>query len=463
MEDFFMKAIKRKISAILCAALLLGTLTLNASAAFSDTVGHWAAKEIQTCADLGVVDGVGGGRFNPNGTVSNAAMTKMVIQAIFREVYDGFEDNSYLEVKNYFGGNLQWYSFYMYYALDTNLLSGVSVDIDNPAGCNAAMTRYNMAQIMYNVITKQGIHASPAQKSAAQAAIPDYADVPGQYREAVATCYALGLLTGTSGGYFSGKSTMTRAQACTVITRLMNAVNGGTTVTPEPTPSTPVMPDPAMPVVKDITVVSRAGSTHVGTSGRGPTAQPPGTISGNAWIITDNKFGDGKLNNGKEITEANVVELLMKAETIWTHGMPWTGTATPTGNNWCISAGSITTNLMSSYGLGNQGGCNGYAAMISDYIFGASSNPVRRTTYDNIRPGDIIFEMSNGEAFHVSMAVSVPGGSYNKGTMTHEGYIHCTDGNMNKKVSWPDEYTAPSSEDTDGGADHWEIYTRYPD
>lgn len=42
------------------------------------------------------------------------------------------------------------------------------------------------------------------------------------------------------------------------------------------------------------------------------------------YLVDDNNNPDGYLNNGKPITGENVIELLNKAETIWTHGMIWT-------------------------------------------------------------------------------------------------------------------------------------------
>ena len=49
---------------------------------FSDVPGsHWAAKFIAYCAEKGIVAGIGGGKFDPEGTLSSAAFAKMLLVA----------------------------------------------------------------------------------------------------------------------------------------------------------------------------------------------------------------------------------------------------------------------------------------------------------------------------------------------------------------------------------------------
>ncbi|MDO4845537.1 MAG: DUF4886 domain-containing protein, partial [Oscillospiraceae bacterium] len=49
---------------------------------FTDVLAtHWAAKFIAYCADKGIVAGIGGGKFDPEGTLSSAAFAKMLLVA----------------------------------------------------------------------------------------------------------------------------------------------------------------------------------------------------------------------------------------------------------------------------------------------------------------------------------------------------------------------------------------------
>lgn len=92
---------------------------------------------------------------------------------------------------------------------------------------NTCTTYTNIKKIyMYNVM------GSPAA-TGDTSKIGDWSSVPASYRNAVSVCYSMGLLTGVDqSGTFHGDGVMTRAQAATVMDRLITAKGGSTTVTP---------------------------------------------------------------------------------------------------------------------------------------------------------------------------------------------------------------------------------------
>ena len=98
----------------------------------------------------------------------------------------------------------------------------------------APMTRYDMAQAMNNTaVAEKMTLPTDEQREAAQAAIGDFDSIPEDYESAVVAMYALGYLSGVNAnGDFGGESTMTRAQSCVVMSKLL-----GTEV--ETTPETP--------------------------------------------------------------------------------------------------------------------------------------------------------------------------------------------------------------------------------
>ena len=98
----------------------------------------------------------------------------------------------------------------------------------------APMTRYDMAQAMNNTVAAEKMTLpTDEQREAAQAAIGDFDSIPEDYESAVVAMYALGYLSGVNAnGDFGGESTMTRAQSCVVMSKLL-----GTEV--ETTPETP--------------------------------------------------------------------------------------------------------------------------------------------------------------------------------------------------------------------------------
>lgn len=294
------------------------------------------------------------------------------------------------------------------------------------------MDRNNMAQAAANVLENQIISVSEAQQTMAQSAIPDYYNIPEVNRSAVKVCYALGVITGTDGGKFDGGSTMTRAQACTVITRLLDVV--GKKTTPE-IPTQPVTPE--VPTVKDIAVTTSTNSM------------------GTAYHITDNGYGTGKLNNGKEINEANILELLNKAKEIWPTGMTWTTQGT-VNNNWYANPSST----MRSINCHNFA-CGGFAAMLSDYVYGHDGNPVRKVnSFEDIRIGDTIMQLnSNGKPKHAMTVVGI------NRTDLDTGYLFLAEGNISTIIRWPDTTDRWDSLGPDDLAVYgtYVAYTRYPD
>ena len=70
---------------MICVALNGGkdpVLGTNAKATFTDTKGHWAEKYIESCVSQGIVAGIGGGKFDPNGNVTGSQFAKMLLIAL---------------------------------------------------------------------------------------------------------------------------------------------------------------------------------------------------------------------------------------------------------------------------------------------------------------------------------------------------------------------------------------------
>ena len=70
---------------MICVALNGGkepVLGTNATASFTDIKGHWAEGYIEYCVAEGIVAGIGGGKFNPNGNVTGSQFAKMLLIAL---------------------------------------------------------------------------------------------------------------------------------------------------------------------------------------------------------------------------------------------------------------------------------------------------------------------------------------------------------------------------------------------
>ncbi|MCI5604073.1 MAG: S-layer homology domain-containing protein [Clostridia bacterium] len=230
---------------------------LKGEEVFTDISGHWAETYIKALADTGMVDGVGDGKFNPDGTVTRAEFLKMAMDAA------GIVGHAYREGECLDAANDDWYCYYLQGALDKglideNLLSDkrawTSEELPKKAERVLAeatdekeavttevyeykqgefkgdipITREEMASILSDVVHEVGEklpkldvdEENPWQSVSEKVNFTDYNEI--EYDLEVIRCAMYGLVEGMDDGTFAPKATLTRAQAATIIGRLAN-------------------------------------------------------------------------------------------------------------------------------------------------------------------------------------------------------------------------------------------------
>lgn len=171
----------------------------SSAAEFSDVPrAHWAYEAIQEMADAEVIHG-SGGRFAPDKTLTGQMFLTLLGRLLFPE----------LEVKK----GETWYGPYVAAAQEAGWLDGTRI---TPENTKAAITRYDMAVILAKASKTAGLSAPAADTSK----IADYEAIPEEYRPAVESVFAQGLIPIEDDGKFNGDATMTRAQAAVVVWRL---------------------------------------------------------------------------------------------------------------------------------------------------------------------------------------------------------------------------------------------------
>ena len=209
------KTVSLLLALALSAGLAIPALAVYETPTFTDVPkGNWAYTYVERAAEKGWVNGVGGGAFQPGGNVTYAQLATMLTQAFFSD-----------ELNTYTGNASPWYQKYCGTAAGAGLFNGT--DFDNQKA-GAAVNRYEMAQILYNVMQAKSKSAAP-DLNAAATSTGDWSAIPEHYRSAVAVCKAGGIINGTdSNGTFGGNGNMTRAQACVVLIQLDKYIaNGG--------------------------------------------------------------------------------------------------------------------------------------------------------------------------------------------------------------------------------------------
>lgn len=211
--------LKRMLSSFLCAVMLVGTLTIPAFAAelksFSDVgPGHWAHNAIMKMVERGMFAGTttpdanGVGTFSPDSTMTRAqfvtVVTRYLYDADLKAIADEHKDSGV------------WYSANYEVAVDRGLITEAEFSID---AMNKAMTRQEMAMVLVRAAEVKG---EVAEKLIPTQRIADYNKVGSYYQDYVRECYSMGMICGTDAkGTFAPMGTLTRAQAATVLYRLV--------------------------------------------------------------------------------------------------------------------------------------------------------------------------------------------------------------------------------------------------
>lgn len=295
----------------------------------------WYYTWVTKAAQAGWVSGVGGGRYEPNKSVTYSQFAVMLDRALYADDMAAQPAGAY------------WWTS----ACEVAAKHGLFVDTDMAnrsdwtAVANKPIEREQMAQMMYNALTDLGVEL-PSYEEYTEVAmgIGDIIDCDNY--DAVATCYAIKLLNGTGNGNFDPHSDMTRAQAAVVLCNIYGYVTGdvtGSTTTPN---------EPEKPAQTDVPRPAGALGGHYDTS----VYTVPADANKDGWLTED------------EV--AAVIAQIMEEYPV---GTPWGNDKTYKSANWPWGGS----------------GCAAFAMMSSDRIFG--DLPVRKQmNVYNIRIGDAI-------------------------------------------------------------------------
>lgn len=214
---------KKSLSFLLTLALCAGLCVPATASWFSDVPsGHYAAAAIDACVEKGIASGYDDGTFRPGNTLTRAQFCVMISRAFYPSGV-ARNDNVALRGLGWFVPNTR--TLYM-----ADVLAGTRFcdKYNQTSVMEQPIIRYDMAQLMANIMRAGGKTVSDAEKAAAQAQIKEWSAIPEDYRDAVSFCYALGILGGMPDGSFGGVRAMNRAQGCVVIDRMSQYIQPDT-------------------------------------------------------------------------------------------------------------------------------------------------------------------------------------------------------------------------------------------
>ncbi|MDX9916818.1 MAG: S-layer homology domain-containing protein [Gudongella sp.] len=199
---------KRKFIGLLVALLILIQPIQLMAAGFTDVPKNdWCHSNVTRIADMGGFSGYPDGSFRPKQTMTRAEFIKATVSLLG---YDNVKPTG-----------THWASGYIDKATKLKLICP-----DMTQNLDQYITRYDMARISSKVLTYQ--NTKPDNHLAAYSSqIKDIDKVPVvagdvDLKTAVLHSFANGIITGYPDGTFSGANTLTRAEAATVLLRLVD-------------------------------------------------------------------------------------------------------------------------------------------------------------------------------------------------------------------------------------------------
>lgn len=219
------KRIRRAVTVLLCAALLLGAVPAEAAvkrysnSGFPDVEGgSWYDEAITFFVSYpewysGVIDGYPNGTFGPYDNVKRGEFLKMLMTLAMGYTADKSRNG------------IHWAGEYYTMALENNILIANPYAGSDPIfpctfdALEQKITRYEMAVILSNTCANM-LREGTVVASRAYEHIPDYSSIGADYVNAVEQAYGKGLLVGYDDGSFCGDDLLTRAQAAVVLYRV---------------------------------------------------------------------------------------------------------------------------------------------------------------------------------------------------------------------------------------------------
>jgi len=187
----------------------LDTTNIIPKSVFSDMENHaWAVESVNKLSSLGIVSGVGNGKFEPARNINREEMITMLVKA-YKVSVEGAPEGVFTDVTSD-----SWFAPYVASAYKNGYVAGTG---DGTFGAGKSITRQDAAVMAYNVAKANGITFTPTKDM-----FPDDKEISDYAKDAVYALKAKGIINGMGDGSFAPRATCTRAEAAKIIAALIN-------------------------------------------------------------------------------------------------------------------------------------------------------------------------------------------------------------------------------------------------
>lgn len=177
---------------------------VESAGGLTDISGHWAEATILKLVEAGVIDGYDDNTFRPQNGVTKAEFIKLMLAADSVKIQDGF--TAYEDV------NKHWAKNNIYTAISLGICDNIN-ESATVFGADSIIKRVEAAAMMGR-LKGAGMSGTPS--------FPDTGSIPEWALNPVYACEALGLMNGMEDNSFAPENSLTRAEAATIVERIMN-------------------------------------------------------------------------------------------------------------------------------------------------------------------------------------------------------------------------------------------------
>lgn len=178
--------------------------TTPVQSGLTDIAGHWAESTIKNLVNLGIVNGYEDNTYRPENSVTKGEYIKLLMNATKNE--KSFNFTQYRDV------NASWAKGFISHAIELGICDNINSE-DTIFGVDTAITRAEAASLMGRLLASDKIGTPDFTDTSA---IPDWAINP------IFASVELGLITGNDDGSFRPLNNLTRAEAATIIERILS-------------------------------------------------------------------------------------------------------------------------------------------------------------------------------------------------------------------------------------------------
>jgi parvulin-like peptidyl-prolyl isomerase len=193
-------------TALLLLALSSAALAADAKSFPDVPASHWAYTYVARLAGAGAISGMPDGTFAPGRSITRAEFVKLVVGAL-------------LDLPQAPPAGQHWAANIMVEAESNKLLEAGEFARDT---WDKPINRQEMAKIIALAAQFVKKEAPLADTAAFTAKITDFGSIGENYRAHVAQAYAQGIVGGYADGSFGGGKPATRAEAATMVARLLD-------------------------------------------------------------------------------------------------------------------------------------------------------------------------------------------------------------------------------------------------